>query len=116
MELFESYTHTTVGKFQSTDAQSVASRPTRLKSFKDFSTGKVPNGALSRGLSLLARALQDKYGRRCIVLIDEYDTPFNVGHAQGYLKTVKNLLSTMLKGVLKVCNFLCSKYFEFKLG
>ena len=53
-------------------------------------------------LSFLAGVLQEAYGKPCLVLIDEYDTPFNEAHQSGILNYALDLLSPMLRGVLKV--------------
>ena len=53
-------------------------------------------------LSFLAGVLQEAYGKPCLVLIDEYDTPFNEAHQSGILNYALDLLSPMLLGVLKV--------------
>ena len=53
-------------------------------------------------LSFLAGVLQEAYGKPCLVLIDEYDTPFDEAHQSGILNWALDLLSPMLRGVLKV--------------
>ena len=53
-------------------------------------------------LSFLAGVLQEAYSKPCLVLIDEYDTPFNEAHQSGILNYALDLLSPMLLGVLKV--------------
>ena len=53
-------------------------------------------------LSFLASVLQEAYGQPCLVLIDEYDRPFHEAYKSGILNYALDLLSPMLRGVLKV--------------
>ena len=45
-------------------------------------------GQMAVALSNLAEFLYRKYDEKCIVLIDEYDTPFNKAYERGYTKSV----------------------------
>ncbi|MGL4425740.1 MAG: AAA family ATPase, partial [Cetobacterium sp.] len=59
-------------------------------------------GALENSLLNLSEHLYEKYRKKVIVLIDEYDTPLVTAHSQGYYNEAifffRNFLSAALKG------------------
>ena len=56
---------------------------------------------MTDALYLLIRFLYEKYNKRVILLIDEYDTPFMSAYAGKYYDHVKELLRGLLLNVLK---------------
>lgn len=52
-------------------------------------------------LELLSRLLDKHYGRECIIIIDEYDTPIQEGHNSGFYPRVINFMRNFFSGGLK---------------
>jgi len=50
---------------------------------------------------LLSKLLTVAYGQKCIVLIDEYDTPIQTGFLQGYYEKIVGFFKTFMGAVLK---------------
>ncbi len=50
---------------------------------------------------LLSKLLTTAYNQKCIVLIDEYDTPIQTGFLQGYYEKIVGFFKTFMGAVLK---------------
>jgi hypothetical protein len=61
---------------------------------------------LQNSLSVLLSLLYKHYGKKVIVLIDEYDVPLNKANQNGYYKEMINIIRTLLSTVLKGNNYL----------
>ena len=53
------------------------------------------------GLQLLSLLLHKHYGRECIIIIDEYDTPIQQGHTCNFYPEIVNFMRTFFSGGLK---------------
>lgn len=53
------------------------------------------------GLQLLSLLLHKHYGRECIIIIDEYDTPIQQGHACNFYPEIVNFMRNFFSGGLK---------------
>lgn len=53
-------------------------------------------------LSFLMKQMERYYGKKVMVFIDEYDTPFIEAHVQGFYEEIGNHLSNMLHNALKI--------------
>lgn len=53
-------------------------------------------------LSFLMKQMERYYGKKVMVFIDEYDTPFIEAHVQGFYEEIRNHLSNMLHNALKI--------------
>jgi len=53
------------------------------------------------GFKLLSKLLTIAYNQKCIVLIDEYDTPIQTGFLKGYYEEVVGFFKTFMGAVLK---------------
>ena len=53
------------------------------------------------GLQLLSLLLHKHYGRECIIIIDEYDTPIQQGHTCNFYPEIVNLMRNFFAGGLK---------------
>ncbi|WP_165043172.1 AAA family ATPase [Adlercreutzia sp. ZJ138] len=69
--------------------------------FARIATGETDQGSLVQSLLLLSTLLARHYGRRSVVLIDEYDAPVMAGHSYGYYDEVVAFLKAWLTGALK---------------
>ena len=56
---------------------------------------------IENSFKLLSQLLTTAYGQRCIVLIDEYDTPIQTGFLQGYYEKIVGFFKTFMGAVLK---------------
>lgn len=78
----------------------------RYKSLLNLEGSKVEINArtleiLSSSLYILTELLFKHYGRKTVVLIDEYDVPLDKAHTNNYYDDMLNLLRGMLHKVLK---------------
>lgn len=53
------------------------------------------------GLQLLSLLLHKHYGRECIIIIDEYDTPIQQGHTCNFYPEIVNFMCNFFSGGLK---------------
>ena len=53
------------------------------------------------GLQLLSLLLHKHYGRECIIIIDEYDTPIQQGHTCNFYTEIVNFMRNFFSGGLK---------------
>lgn len=53
------------------------------------------------GLQLLSLLLHKHYGRECIIIIDEYDTPIQQGHTCNFYPVIVNFMRNFFSGGLK---------------
>ena len=53
------------------------------------------------GLQLLSLLLHKHYGRECIIIIDEYDTPIQQGHTCNFSPEIVNFMRNFFSGGLK---------------
>ena len=62
---------------------------------------KKKEGNYSRALSNLSRYLFEYYGKKVVLLIDEYDKPIIKAHANGYYNDVINFFKTFFEKAVK---------------
>lgn len=53
------------------------------------------------GLQLLSMLLHKHYGRECVIIIDEYDTPIQQGHSCDFYPEIINFMRNFFSGGLK---------------
>lgn len=72
-----------------------------FRELADVVDGKPTDDMVKTALSLLMRMMRDHYGRRVVLLLDEYDVPLAKASSGGYyeemLEVMKALLGTALK-------------------
>ncbi len=75
-----------------------SSEKTLFEKLRDGTSGEV---ALTRSLQLLSQLLSKHYGRKAILLLDEYDVPLAKASAHGYyegmLEIIRSMLTTSMK-------------------
>lgn len=69
--------------------------------FSALRAGAAPDEDIRRALQDLTGWLARHHGARCVVLVDEYDTPIHTGFAYGYHAEVINFFRTFLNAGLK---------------
>ena len=97
------------------DREKLRGREDRTKplSVSELQQNANPTALVWNALSFLADVLQEAYGKPCLVLIDEFDSPFDEAHQSGILNNALDLLSPMLRGVLKVFHTSTVSMFRF---
>ena len=60
---------------------------------------------ISLSLRLLAKLLYNHYGKKVIILLDEYDVPLAKAEGNGYYREMLDVVKTMLLYVLKDCPY-----------
>ena len=69
--------------------------------FRKIATKGVDIGNLKEVLKFLTKILYEKYNKKVVVLIDEYDSPLVSAYINGYYEKVKNFFKTFYSIVLK---------------
>lgn len=76
--------------------------------FRDLEYQSASMENLKSSLKLLARMMSAYYGKRIILLVDEYDVPLAKANEEGYYKEMLDVLRAMLGAALKT-----NEYLEF---
>ena len=95
LELFQSYAFLLDGEMLDGDE----------KIFRRMLDGSASVDEMSQSLRLLARLLYRHYGRRVIILLDEYYVPLDKAERNGYYKEMLDIVRTMFLSVLKDCPY-----------
>ena len=69
--------------------------------FVAFAKGKAENADYQLSLQILSLFLHKHYGRKTIIIIDEYDTPIQQGHSCGFYQEVIDFMRNFFSGGLK---------------
>ena len=69
--------------------------------FKKIATKEVDIENLKEVLKFLTKILYEKYNKKVVVLIDEYDSPLVSAYINGYYEKAKNFFKTFYSTVLK---------------
>ena len=75
------------------------------KVFRRMLDGSASVDEMSQSLRLLAKLLYRHYGRRVIILLDEYDVPLDKAERNGYYCKMLDVIHSMLLSVLKDCPY-----------
>jgi len=74
--------------------------------FKKVLIGEANLSNLGTILKFLTKILYEKYNKKVIVLIDEYDSPLVSAYINGYYESAKDFFQTFYSSVLKDNNYL----------
>ena len=66
-----------------------------------FAGGNVNEVDCQMGLQLLSLLLHKHYGKECIIIIDEYDTPIQQGYSCNFYSQIVNFMRNFFSGGLK---------------
>lgn len=69
--------------------------------FNDILFRRTTEAELEVSLLKLSSYLNDYYGKKVIILIDEYDTPIHEGHFKGYYSEIIGFMRNFLSAALK---------------
>ena len=69
------------------------------KLFNDILSGE--DERIEDSLRMLSQILFEHYGKKSIILIDEYDTPIQQGHSKGFYNEVITFMRNFMSGGLK---------------
>lgn len=85
------------GRLNGTERQQYA----KLIELDDKGEFAMSDGLLENSLLMLSRFLQEHYGQKAIILIDEYDVPLDKAYQSGYYDAMTDLVRTMFGQALK---------------
>jgi hypothetical protein len=71
------------------------------KNYFEILQDKAKPEQYSNSFKLLSKLLRIAYNQKCIILIDEYDTPIQTGFLEGYYKEIVSFFKTFMGAVLK---------------
>ena len=71
------------------------------KKIEKLMLGEISSIELSNALADLSRVLHEYHGIAPIIIIDEYDTPIQQGHAKGFYDEVVSFMRNLFSGGLK---------------
>jgi len=69
--------------------------------YQRFAGGNANEVDCQMGLQLLSMMLHKHYGKGCIIIIDEYDTPIQQGHSCNFYSEIVNFMRNFFSGGLK---------------
>lgn len=73
----------------------------KLIELDDKGTYSMSDEMLAKSLLLLSRLLEKHYGKKTIILIDEYDVPLDKAYQSGYYDAMVNFIRTLFGQALK---------------
>ncbi|MGE5341693.1 MAG: AAA family ATPase [Candidatus Omnitrophota bacterium] len=76
-------------------------KPFEREDFQKIIDLKADRGAYENSLEKLLKYLNRYYGKRAVILIDEYDTPIHAGFNHEYYEEIINFMRNFLSGGLK---------------
>ena len=79
---------------------------TDFDKFKKIISEKANLSNLERALKFLTKILYEKYNKKIVILIDEYDSPLVSAYINGYYEKAKDFFKTFYSTVLKDNNYL----------
>ena len=82
-------------------AESTMCNTVEKREFQNIIDGNIDEVALAKSLSLLSAMLHKHYGRKAIIIIDEYDTPIQQGYSNGYYDEVISFIRNLFSGAFK---------------
>jgi hypothetical protein len=68
---------------------------------REFMLGKLPAIQYTMSLKILSEHLYNYYGKKVIILIDEYDVPIQAGYSNNYYEEIVNFMRALLSGAFK---------------
>ena len=74
---------------------------TDFDKFKKIISEKANLSNLERALKFLTKILYEKYNKKIVILIDEYDSPLVSAYINGYYEKAKDFFKTFYSTVLK---------------
>ena len=75
------------------------------KSFRSLAAGTATLDEIAESLRLLSYVLFNHYGKKVIILLDEYDVPLDKAEKNGYYTQMLDVMRAMLLSVLKDCPY-----------
>jgi len=69
--------------------------------YQNLKSGNSDRSDYENSIKLLSKLLSQAYGQKCIILIDEYDTPIQNAYIEGYYDEIIKFLKPFLGATLK---------------
>ena len=67
---------------------------------------RLSNTEIYLGIKELCRILFEKYGKKALVLLDEYDTPLQTAYVEGYWKDACGFITQMFDAIFKTNDYI----------
>ena len=93
-DLYKSYSFLDDGKLDGDGAM-----------FRNILANKASVDDICQSLRLLVELLHDHYGKKVIIILDEYDVPLDKAEKNGYYTEMLDVMRAMLLSVLKDCPY-----------
>ncbi len=75
------------------------------ETFSRICNGNISIDDARNSLRLLAKLLYEHYGKKAVIIIDEYDVPLDKAEKNGYYREMLDVIRAMLLSVLKDCPY-----------
>ena len=75
------------------------------ETFSRICNGNISIDDTRNSLRLLAKLLYEHYGKKAVIIIDEYDVPLDKAEKNGYYREMLDVIRAMLLSVLKDCPY-----------
>ena len=69
--------------------------------FRKVADGSITEVSMIRAFQELSRMLHKHYGQSAVIIIDEYDTPIQQSHTEGYYEQITGFMRNLLSGAFK---------------
>ena len=76
--------------------------------FRKLASGKAEYGEYSGALKFLSKCLYQAFGKKTIILIDEYDVPLENAYFRGFYDEMVDFIRSLFESALKTNDFLQS--------
>lgn len=76
-------------------------RPQDIKIYEAICRGQGEDSDYYSSLAFLSRCLYQAYGKKCIILIDEYDVPLESAYFGGYYEEMSGFIRSLFESALK---------------
>ena len=73
--------------------------------FRNIKRGECTVNEIRRSLEILGKFLYEHYGKKVIIILDEYDVPLDKAEKNGYYTEMLDVMRAMLLSVLKDCPY-----------
>ena len=73
--------------------------------FRNIKRGECTVNEIRRSLEILGKFLYGHYGKKVIIILDEYDVPLDKAEKNGYYTEMLDVMRAMLLSVLKDCPY-----------
>ncbi len=73
----------------------------QIEKFENLRTGKAPKVEYAKSLEFLSQCLQKYFGKKAVILIDEYDVPLEHSFLEGFYHEMIGFIRSLFESALK---------------